>query len=311
MKRETAILGALLVILLLLAMAAPAFFRPDNLRDLLLANVPVLIAAIGMTSVILIRQIDVSIGAQFAVCAIAAGLLAKTGMPMPLAAAGVIVVGALLGSFNAAFIAVLKLPSIVVTLAAMVVLRDAIRWATGGAWIQGLPASFQWFGLGQTNGEWLMAIVAAVLFVITNWLLGNLAAGRAIYAAGSQEEAARLAGIDVRALTFAVFVLMGVASAIAALLDSVRFSEIQTNAGVGLELKVIAAVVVGGTSINGGRGSLVGTLLGVAILGVIGPALTFLGISAFWEKAIQGGIILSAVMTEPVLAYVRGPARVR
>lgn len=311
MKREGAILITLLAILVVLAWAAPAFFRPDNLRDLLLANVPVLIAAIGMTVVILIRQIDVSIGAQFAVCAIVAGLLAKTGMPMALVAVGVVCAGALLGSLNGAFVAFLKLPSIVVTLAAMVVLRDSIRWATGGAWIQGLPTNFQWFGLGQSNGEWLMAIAAAILFAVTNWLLRNLAAGRAVYATGSQAEAARLAGIDTRAVTFSAFVLMGVTTGMAALLDSIRFSEIQTNAGVGLELKVIAAVVVGGTSINGGRGSLGGTLLGVAILGVIGPALTFLGVSAFWEKAIQGAIILSAVMTDPVLAYLRGRALAR
>lgn len=308
MKRETAILAALLVILVFLAVAAPSFFRLDNLRDVILTNIPVLIAAIGMTAIILIRQIDVSIGAQFAVCAISAGLLAKTGLPMPLAGAGVIVVGALLGSLNAALVAYLKLPSIVVTLAAMVVIRDAIRLVTGGAWIQGLPDDFQWFGLGQGSGQWLMMIVAAALLVFSNWSMRNIAAGRALYATGSQAEAARLAGIDTRAVTFAAFVFMGAFTAIAALLDSVRFSEIQTNTGTGLELKVIAAVVVGGTSINGGRGTLWGTLLGVAILGVIGPALTFLGVSAFWEKAIQGAIILSSVMADPVLAYVRGRA---
>ncbi|MBV8817080.1 MAG: ABC transporter permease, partial [Acidobacteriaceae bacterium] len=245
--------------------------------------------------------IDVSIGAQFAVCAIAAGLLAKTGIPMPMVGCGVVVVGAMLGSINAVLIALVGLPSIVVTLAAMVVLRDSIRWGTGGAWLQGLPARFQWFGLGQSAGEWFGAIVACVAFALAAWTLRYLRAGRALYATGSDAEAARLAGIEPQWITFAVFVLMGAATALAALIEAVRFTEIQSNSGLGFELKVIAAVVVGGTSINGGRGSLFGTLLGVAILGAIGPALTFLGISAFWEKAIQGAIILSAVVLDVVV----------
>ena len=162
MKRETSILIAWLAMQIPLALIAPSFYRSGNLRDVVLSNVPVLVAAIGMTMVILIRQIDVSIGAQFAVCAIAAGMLAKTGLPMPLVAVVVLVVGALLGSLNGLLVGLVKLPSIVVTLAAMVVLRDAIRWITEGAWVQNLPAGFQWFGLGQSGGEWLMVAIAAL-----------------------------------------------------------------------------------------------------------------------------------------------------
>ena len=302
MKRETTVLLALIGLLGIIALLAPSFFRAANLRDIVLANVPVLIAAIGMTLVILIRQIDVSIGAQFAVCGIMAGLLAKAGLPMPLVALGSIGMGALLGSFNALLIAAAKLPSIVVTLAAMAVLRDAIRWSTGGAWIEGLPSYFQWFGFSQAGGEWLIALIAVVALSAAAWGLRFLSAGRAVYATGSQAEAARLSGIDVRAVTFSVFVCMGALAGLAALVENVRFSQIQSNSGMGFELKVIAAVVVGGTSINGGRGSVWGTLLGVAILGVIGPALTFLGVNAFWEKAIQGAIILAAVVMDAVLA---------
>lgn len=295
MKREASILLAFLAMLGFLAVAAPAFFQSGNLRDVVLGNVSVLIAAIGMTMVILVRQIDVSIGAQFAVCAIAAGLLAKTGLPMALVALGAIAVGALLGALNGFLVARMQLPAIVVTLAAMAVWRDAIRWLTGGAWIEGLPSGFQWFGLGQGTAEGLIVGLSLAILAVLAWALRNLAAGRAIYATGSDAEAARLAGIDGRAVTFFVFVGMGALNGLSALLDSVRFSEIQTNGGTGFELKVIAAVVVGGTSIQGGRGSLAGTLLGVAILGIIGPALTFLGVNAFWEKAIQGAIILGTV----------------
>ena len=301
MRRELFIALVFGVMLMALALVRPAFFAPANLRDMLLTNVSVLVVAIGMTLVILLGQIDVSIGAQFAVCAVTAGALAKSGVPMPLVAIATMFAGAALGSLNAALIAQLKLPSIVVTLASMVVLRDALRWSTGGAWVQNLPAQFQWFGFGQRQGEWIILSIAAVLLATFAWGLRNLGAGRAVYATGSDAEAARLAGLNVRSVVFAVFVCMGALTGLAALLDAIRFSDVQSNAGVGLELKAIAAVVVGGTSIQGGRGSLAGTLLGVAILGTIGPALTFLGINAFWEQAIQGAIILSAVVSDAVV----------
>jgi rhamnose transport system permease protein len=308
MRRELSILAAFGAMLVALAVIAPAFFAPPNLRDIVLANVPVLLVAIGMTLVILLGQIDVSVGAQFALCAVAAGLFAKSGLRMEAVAIATMLAGAALGSVNAALVANLKLPSIVVTLASMAILRDAIRWATGGAWVQNLPGSFQWFGLGQVGGEFVIIGIAAAVFAAFAWGMRNLGAGRAVYATGSDMEAARLAGINTRAVMFSVFVLMGALTGLAAVLDSIRFSDIQSNAGVGLELKAIAAVVVGGTSINGGRGSLLGTLLGVAVLGAIGPALTFLGINAFWEQAIQGAIILWAVVMDAVVGQRLGSA---
>ena len=134
-RRELGVAGALVVLLALLAVMAPAFFRAANLRDLLVANAPVLVAAVGMTLVILARQIDISIGSQFAICGVAAGLLAKTGLPMPLVTAGVVATGAALGAINGALVAGLGLPAIVVTLATMVVLREGLRWRT----VAGLP----------------------------------------------------------------------------------------------------------------------------------------------------------------------------
>src|SRR5262249_15550153 len=158
-----------------------------------------------------------------------------------------------------------------------------------------LPANFQWFGLTQTAGQWLTVAAALVVWLICAWGLRYLAAGRAVYAVGSDAEAARLAGIRPRRVVFGVFVLMGAVSGLAALLDSIRFADVDPSAGMGMELQVIAAVVVGGTAISGGRGTLVGALLGVLLLATIGPALVFLGAQAHWEKAIQGAIILLAV----------------
>lgn len=308
-RREVSVALALLALLALLAARAPGFFQAANLRDLLVANAPVLVAAVGMTLVVLARQIDISIGSQFAICGVAAGLLAKTGLAMPVVGLGVVLAGGLLGALNGALVAGLGLPAIVVTLATMVMLREGLRLATEGVWVEDLPPGFQWFGLGQETGRLAVVALALMLFVGFVWALDRLAAGRAVYATGSDPEAARLAGLRPRRVVFAAFVAMGALVGVAALLTAIQFIDVQTNAGVGLELRVIAAVVVGGTAISGGRGTLLGTLLGVALLGVLGPALTFLGTEAHWERALQGIVILLAVASD-ALRRPRGPVRV-
>jgi rhamnose transport system permease protein len=288
-------LGALCVFL---AFATPRFYRASNLRDIALANVSVLLVAMGMTLVIVLGQIDISVGALFAVCSVICGTLAKMGVPMILLPLAAVAVGMILGAINGALVSFVKAPSIVVTLATMVAWREALRWITNGAWIEGLPNSFQWFGLGQGTGEVVIILAMLLAFVALWWSSGNLSAVRAIYATGSDSEAARLAGIPTKQIVFWVFAMVGALTGIAALLNAVRFSDVPANSGVNLELEAIAAVVVGGTPITGGSGYLLGTLIGVMLLGSIGPALIFLGSSPAWEKAIQGGIILTAVLLD-------------
>jgi rhamnose transport system permease protein len=309
-KRELSALLAYVALLVVVAIVAPSFFAGANLRDLALNNTPTLLLATGMTLVILVGEIDISVGSQFAVCTVAAGILAKSGVPLPMLLVGVVLIGAGMGALNGTLIGWLRLPSIIVTLAMLVAWRDALRWITAGAWVQDLPANFQWFGLGQAWGMWLIVAVAVVLLVCFSWILRNLAGGRAIYAVGSDSEAARLAGIEPRRIVFGVFVLMGALVGLAALLNAVRFSIVPSNSGVGFELKAIAAVVVGGTAINGGRGHLFGTLIGVALLGTIGTALTFVGINPFWEKAIQGAIILLALISDVALGRLEHHGRI-
>jgi rhamnose transport system permease protein len=300
-KRELSALLAYVVLLAVVGVVAPLFFAAANLRDLALNNAPMLLLATGMTMVILVGEIDISVGSQFAVCTVAAGALAKSGVPLPFVLLIVVLIGAAMGALNGVLVGWLRLPSIIVTLAMLVAWRDALRWITAGAWVRDLPANFQWFGFGQRWGQWLIVAVAGVILVSLSWILRNLAVGRAMYAVGSDSEAARLSGIEPRRIVSGVFVLMGVLMGLAALLNAVRFPIVPSNAGIGFELKAIAAVVVGGTAISGGRGRLFGTLIGVALLGTIGTALTFLGINAFWEKAIQGAIILVALVSDVAL----------
>ncbi len=299
-RRELSVAVAIVALAAALVVVAPGYFAWSNLEDLFLANIPVLIAAIGATIVILSGQIDLSVGSVFAIAGVSAGLLAKAGVPPLLAAAGACAVGAALGAVNGALVAYGRIPSIVVTLATMIAWRDSLRWATQGAWVQDLPAGFQWLGVGQHAYPGLAAAVAFVLVVISGVALWRSGAGRAVYAVGSNREAARLVGISPPAVTFRVFVLAGVFSAIGAVLNAVRFNQIPPNAGIGLEMRVIAAVVVGGTAITGGRGRIWGTLLGVVLLGAISPALIFLGVTAYWERAIQGAIILSAISIDAI-----------
>lgn len=270
-------------------------------------NAAVLLVAVGMTLVILTGEIDISVGSQFAVCTVAAGWFAKAGVPILFVLPLVIITGATLGGAGGALVGRLRMPSIVVTLALMVAWRDGLRWITDGAWIQNLPADFQWFGLGQSLGQFLILLAAVIVILVAGWALQNLSAGRAVYAVGSDAEAARLAGIEKQNVVFVVFTLMGALVGLAAMLNAARFSIVPSNAGMGLELKAIAAVVVGGTAITGGRGSLVGTLIGVALLGTIGTALTFAGINPFWEKSIQGAIILIALVSEVAIRVIRVP----
>jgi rhamnose transport system permease protein len=300
-KRELSAGIAYAVLLLLVGIIAPSFFSAGNLRDLALSNVPVLLIAIGMTMVILVGQIDISVGSQFAVCSVAAGWMAKSGVPVALLLPSVLLIGAAIGAVNGLLVGWLRLPSIIVTLAMLVAWRDTMRWVTQGAWVQDLPANFQWFGLGQSVGQLVILAIAVIVLITFSWMLRNLGMGRAIYAVGSDTEAARLAGVDPQRIVFGAFVVLGALTGLAALLNAVRFSAVPSNAGLGLELKAVAAVVVGGTAITGGRGRLVGTLIGAALLGTIGTALTFAGINPFWEKAIQGAIILVALVSDVVL----------
>jgi rhamnose transport system permease protein len=300
-KREASAGLAYALLLLIVGVIAPAFFDAGNVRDLAMNNAAVLIVAVGMTLVILVGQIDISVGSQFAVCTIAAGWLAKEGLPMPSVLLAVIVVGALMGALGGALVAWVRMPSIVVTLALMVAWRDGLRWSTAGEWIQNLPTGFQWFGMEQWSGQLLIIALAGIVLLACGWVLRKLSVGRSIYAVGSDAEAARLVGIEPPRIIFGVFLIMGALVGLAATLNATRFSIVPSNAGIGLELKAIAAVVVGGTAITGGRGTLIGTLVGVALLGTIGTALTFLGINPFWEKAIQGAIILAALVSDVVL----------
>jgi rhamnose transport system permease protein len=295
--RELSVLGALAAVLVGMAIFAPAFFSPQPLLSLLTREAPTLIVACGMACVIITRQIDISVGSMFSVCSVCAGLLAARGWPLLLVLPASVALGALLGAVNGLLVAGLRLPSIVVTLATMVTLRQGLNLVRQGEFVN-LPDSIQWFGLSQMAGQ-LVLVGAAVVFLVALALaMRHVAAGRFVYAVGTDAEAARLAGIRPQRVTFLVFVFIGALTGLAAMMNLAQSPQVQPLSGAGLELKVIAAVVVGGVAISGGRGNLWGAFAGLLLLACVSPALIHLHIEAYWEKAIQGAIILLAVVAD-------------
>lgn len=295
--RELSVAAALAILLIALAVFAPSFYSPHPLLSLSASAAPSLVIACGMALVIIAREIDISVGSMFAVCSVCAGLFAAMHWPLALVVAASIFIGAVFGAFNGALVAGLGLPSIVVTLATMVTWREGLRWLRQGEFVN-LPGGRQWFGLSQGTGQWSLVIIALAILVALAFAMKHLSAGRFIYAVGSDAEVARLSGIRPKLTTFLVFVFIGALVGLAAMMNIVQSPQVDPQSGTGLELSVIAAVVVGGVAISGGRGNLWGVFAGLLLLACISPALTHLHVPAYWEKAIQGLIILLAVVAE-------------
>jgi rhamnose transport system permease protein len=297
--REWSVAAALGLLLLVLAILAPAFFQGQPLLSLAAGEAPTLVVACGMALVIICREIDISVGSLFSVCAVCAGLLAAHHVPTAFALLASILVGAALGAINGVLVSGLRLPSIVVTLATMITWREGLNWWRQGEFVY-LPDGLQWFGLSQATGQWTLISVGLVLLVVLAISLRRLAVGRFFYAVGTDAEAARLAGIRPQLVKFSAFVAMGALTGVAAMMNVVQSPQVDPKSGTGLELKTIAAVVVGGVAITGGRGNLWGAFAGLLLLACVSPALIHLHIEAYWEKAIQGAIILLAVVADGV-----------
>ena len=295
--REISLGCVFLGLLGFLGIFAPAFFELQPLLSRLSAQTPAMVVVVGMSLVMICRQIDISVGAQFGVCAVVAGLVSASGAPLVVVVGASILGGAAMGALNGWLVAGLGLPSIVVTLATMATWQEALRLFQQGKFVN-LPVGVQWFGLSQVQGQ-MVLIGGAVGFVgVAAWALKNLMIGRRIYAVGSDAEAARLAGIDPRRTTMGVFVVLGGLTGLAAVMNVVQSPQVDPLAGSGLEMKVIAAAVVGGVAVSGGRGRLWGVFVGLLLLATVNPALTYLRVESYWEKAIQGLVLIVAVVAD-------------
>ncbi|WP_411751122.1 ABC transporter permease [Serratia sp. (in: enterobacteria)] len=253
------------------------------------------IIAVGMTCAILTGGIDLSVGPVMALSSsIAAGLMLG-GIPIPLAMVAALAIGALFGLANGACIAYLRMPPIIVTLASMGIARGLALLYTGGYPISGLPDMFSFFGRGSVLGIQVPVLIMVGVYILAYLMLNHLPFGRYVYAIGGNEEAARLSGIRVPRYKVLVYVVSGTTAALAGLVLTSRLMSGQPNAGEGFELDAIAAVVLGGAAISGGRGAIIGTLVGAMMLGVLNNGLNLMSVSPYIQNVVKGGIILAAI----------------
>jgi ribose transport system permease protein len=251
--------------------------------------------AAGMTVVILTGGIDLSVGAVMALSMTAAAGAMLAGVPSPVAVLLALAIGLLCGSINGVLIAYARLPAIIVTLAMMEVPRGAALLYSGGYPLSDLPAAFGFWGRGQVLGVQMPVVIMALVFAATYLMLNHAPLGRCIYGLGGNAEAARLSGVPVQRVKLLAYALSGLTAAISGVVLSSRLMSGQPNAGEGFELDAIAAVVLGGTAITGGRGHILGTLIGALTLGVLSNGLNLMEVSPYTQRVLKGVIIVLAI----------------
>jgi len=298
---EVRMLGLALVLAIVLSLLSPYFLKTGNLLNLLDQSVVVGIVAIGMTFVILTGGIDLSVGSVAGLTGVILGL-ALQHFNIPISVALAIASGAAIGLFSGALIAYFNLAAFVITLGVMAIGRSLAYIFSGQTSITNIPPELNNLVYTTVFGIQSNVLTLLVLYALAWAYLGYTKGGRTIYAVGSNKEAARTAGLNVLFYSILPYVVSGALSAVAATLTSAQILSIDPLAGSGLELDAIAAVVIGGASLYGGRGTIIGTLIGVFIMVMIRNGLNLLGVSPFWQGSAIGGIIIAAVLAERLLS---------
>ncbi len=284
------------IICFLFAVGTDAFLSNTNLLNLLRQSAPMLIVAAAMTFVITTGGIDLSVGSTLALVSALAAIALQAGIPWPVVVILMLGVGAFIGLINGYFTAYEGIPAFIVTLATLSAVRGLALLLTKGFSIPIASDSlFVQIGRGWVFGIPLPAIIALVMLVAGYVLLTRTTYGQYITGIGANAEAVRRAGVDVRRFTMSVYVMSGAAAAIGGIIIAARLGSGSSNAAVGFELEVIAAVVLGGTHLFGGRGTIIGTLLGALTIAVIGNGLILAKISPFFTQIVTGAIILAAI----------------
>jgi ribose transport system permease protein len=298
LQRSTVFLPlvGLLVISTFMIFATDNFFSVGNLQNIALQSSINGIIAVGMTAAILTGGVDLSVGAVVALSGtVCAGLMVNSGLPMPLAVVSGLLLGLAAGIFNGYCVASLRMPPIIVTLATMGIARGLALIYTSGYPIDGLPDSFAFLGAGELAGIKVPILIMLLTYGVAFVLLNMAPFGRYVYAIGGNEEATRLSGVRVSRYKLLVYALSGLTAALAGIVQAARVTSGQPGVGMGFELDAIAAVVMGGTSIAGGRGAILGTLVGALLLGVLNNGLNIMGVSPYVQLVAKGGIVLLAI----------------
>lgn len=314
--REALLLGALLLAGLVFTLASPVFATPDNLLTVLRNCGELFLVSLGMTLLLAMGGVDVSVGMVMGLAAIAVGRALQAGWPPLVASFAGPVVGALLGLLAGMIVALGRVPAIVGTLGLLGIYRAAIFLALGGSWLSGLPADLSEILSARLLGVPVAVLVIAAAYALVWVALRRMPFGLHLLSIGNAEERARLSGVQVTRVRFTAFVISGLLCGVAASFYVATYRNVATTVGGTLSLEAIAAVVLGGTAVTGGRCSLLGTALGVLLLRIVQNGLLLVGVPSLWQSVVTGALLLGVLGLEAAQGRLPGalmlrPSRVR
>ena len=296
-KRNAGTLLGLLALMAIVSFATPKFFTASNMLNLLKANSVNAIISCGMLMAILMGEIDISVGSTVGLSAvIAATAITKLNLPIPVVVTAAILTGGLVGLVNGFSISYLHVPAFVATLATQCIGRGLTEILTGGITIRIRNDLYTSLGNRAFGSISITIFYAAAVLILTWFLLNRTRFGYYVYALGGNKLAAQYSGVNVKFYNMFPYVLIGLFSGLGGMIWSARLGSAAAMLGSGFEMDAIAAVVIGGTSMSGGVGTVGGTLIGVLIIGVITNGLNLMGINAFWQDVLKGAIIMAAVI---------------
>lgn len=290
----------LIVLCVILSVLKPVFLTPGNLINIITQVTVNAIVAIGMTFVILTGGIDLSVGSVLGLAGIVMGMMMKAGMPVGIALITSIIVGVACGAVSGVLVTIGKLPPFIATLGIMNIARAIALTISKGGNMSAFPESFTWIGVGTIFGTGIpvQVLFMLILYLLGYYLLRYRQTGRFVYAIGGNKEAARLSGVSVRMYEMLTYIISGFTAAFAAIVLTAKLNAAQPTAGMNYELDAVAAVVIGGTSLTGGVGSIWGTLLGAIVIGVIRNGLNLLNANSYLQQGIIGCVIILAVLLD-------------
>lgn len=303
--RELGLVVFIIVISIAIQFRNKEFLTPLNIRNMLTNTAVLSILSVGMMMVLLTGGIDLSIGAIMALSGMVAALSVRGNAalsPAFLLLEGT-VAGAIAGALTGLLVARFSILPIIASLGLMNVIRGLTYVVSGGQWVSAhqMPVSFKNIATGSVLGINNLIFIAIVIYVVFYYFINHTRTGRRIYAVGSNPEAAEVIGLPRRRIVWMVYVLMGALAGLAGVLWVAKFASAQGDTAVGYEMNVIASCVLGGVSVSGGRGKILGLLLGVILFGILANALPLINVSSFWQQAIQGVVILAAIITNVLI----------
>ena len=306
--RETGLIAIIAILFIVMSFASPYFLTWDNMRAMAMAFAVEGIVVVGMTVLLISGGIDLSVGSVTALAMVIAGLLFLSGVDPWVASALAIAASAAIGAFMGFFVTKIGLHHFIVSLAVMVIARGLCLLGTGGRplGLYTLPPEFKFIGQGSIAGVPVVIILFVVFVALSDFVLRRTTLFRKVFYTGSNEKAAAYSGIRTKKVVFLTTTLCSALCGVAGVIYMARFGSAQPTFGVGMELNVIAAAVIGGASLKGGSGTILGAILGTVLLSVVSSSLALLNVSIYWQDIIRGSILLSAVTIDLYFTKRRG-----